>query len=768
MIDYVYKAIKYIVQQLDSQKQKNSQNYIWLLYGDEGIGKSYIANMFPKTQRNAITYKCDNEFELSYYVTGVNVPGSYNRYLNLFTPLIKKIQTEQIHTIIFDIERNVNTDYFDLIYSFFESMNQQNYQLNIILFVDNDIYHHNQNIFAKQPQLVYLKQLKKWEHIDFVQLWEELYKNSELDTEKIELVASYSMGNAGVFLRHLNTLKFYNVLFLEDGKWQFLKEANIENILQESFSEIVRKKYELLTPELQTVIKQTSTIGYIFKKYDLSTVFNIENATSILKQIEIITELLYFTDSKFENGKFDSIQVQQQIEKRIDSQKHREWCLALAQYYESKIKLCPPNSIEIYINKEKCIVYYEKAQEIPKVIYHYVSLVPLLCSLNLYNSALEVSEKLKDITKGQPEYKRFYNYSFYLLSQINKCLLNYTVAMDNLKKYIRHIGAGKHNNEIQYLYAELLYGIGDIPKAYNLLKNLYKKKTDIYDPLLKFNIISLLSSVEETMNNSQYIKHFNEAIYICSQYHMVMNYYKLLRKANIAHEGENAIRLMKKGKDFFQKSNDIIELIMIKHNIGTESLFYENTYNDALSELEGAYEEAKQCGFNQLPYIINSLAILDILEEKYKSALQKLNNLLQFEHEDFTLLAIYINKSTCLLKLGMVDETIELLNHVKAINLKNENKIPYFASQITLLESYVHLAQNEQKPAYDKLCQYFNKGFLDRSTGIISAKAVLTAICNRYGYPYPTSLTNISDNCDAIAIKMSTNCLVLCDLMFWE
>lgn len=768
MIDYVYKAINCIAAQLSNQKQNNNQNYIWLLYGDEGIGKSTIANKFSNTQKSSVSYKCNNEFDLSCHVTGASIPENYNRYLNLYQPLIRKIKSEQIHTIIFDIEGNVSADYFDLIYNFFESMNQQNYQLNIVLFIDSNIYHHNQNHFAKYPQLVYLRPLKRWESVDFFDLWEELYRDSEINVDILKIVASYSMGNAGVFLQHLNILKFYNVLIFENGNWKFLSERNIDDFLKESFSEIVRKKYELLEPSLQTIIKQTSTIGYIFKKKDLSEVFNIENATAVLKQIEIITELLYFTDAKLENGKFDSIQVQKQIEKKIDPEHHKDWCMALAKYYESKLAFCSPMSVEIYNYKEKCILYYEKAHETSKVIYHYISLVPLLYNLNLYNSALEVSKKLKTITKGQSEYMHFYQYSFYLLSQINRSLSNYIEAMDNLKKYIELIDLENNNYELDYLYAELLYGTGETSKAYNLLKSLYKKIDSIYDPVLKLNIISLLASVEETVNNQQYVKHYNEALSLCKNNGMIKCYYKLLRKANMAHEGENAIMLMKKGEEYFKKCNDIIELIMVKHNIGTESLFYESTYNSALMELEYAYEAASEYGFSQLSYTINSLAILDILEGKYELAKKRFSDLLQFEHEDFTLLALYINTSTCLLNLGIMDESIKMLEKAKAINLKKQNQIPFFTSQIVLLESYIYLAQNEPLKAYHKLCQYFNYGLLDRSTGIISAKIILVSLCEKHHYKYPDKLTTLSDDCETISMKMANNHLVLCDLMFWE
>ena len=239
-------------------------------------------------------------------------------------------------------------------------------------------------------------------------------------------------------------------------------------------------------------------------------------------------------------------------------------------------------------------------------------------------------------------------------------------------------------------------------------------------------------------------------------------------KANMAHEGYNAIMLMKKSEEYFKNSNDIIEVIMVKHNIGTESLFYENTYTNAKENLESAYKLAGEYGFDQLAYTINSLAILEILEENYRSAEERLTNLLKLEQEDFTLLALYINKTTCLLKLNRVDEAIQLLKKAKTLNSKERNKIPFYTIQIVLMESYIFLAQKDHLMAYQKLCQYFELGQLDRSTGILSAKIVLSLLCKKYYYSYPDMLTELSANCDDIAIKMAKNHLVLCDLMFWE
>ena len=242
MIDYVYRAVNCIAKQLEYQNLDNAHNYFFLLYGDEGVGKSTIAKEYTNIRKGTVSYRCNNEFDLLFQVTGAIIAENYNRHLNLYYPLIKKIKEEKIHTIIFDIEGNANADYFELLYNLFVSVNQQNYKLWMVLFVDSNVYHHNHTIFAKYPQLTYLEPLEKWNNTDFFQLWESLYKSDDSYKDIIKLVSSYSMGNAGIFLRHLNTLKYYNVLRLKNDKWNFIKETNIDTLLREQFSEIVRKK----------------------------------------------------------------------------------------------------------------------------------------------------------------------------------------------------------------------------------------------------------------------------------------------------------------------------------------------------------------------------------------------------------------------------------------------------------------------------------------------------------------------------------------------
>lgn len=762
MIDYVKEAISSIMEMISS----HSQSHMYILYGDEGTGKTTIAKKIPEVETDVLYFNCGNELDLASLISKINPKKNYDKHLYLYKPLIKKIKKEKIHTLIFDVEPDTSEDFFDLIYDIFFVLNQQNHPLNTIIFIDNGTYHLFHEIFSKYQKLIYLTPLRKWQSHDFFQLWQEWYDENTADKETLELIASYSISNASIFLKNLNTLKFFNILVLKDNRWIFKKQKNLEEILKEEYSVIVQKKYESLVPELQTVIKQTSTIGYIFNRSTLKEVFDIKSAQTVLKQIELLTKLLYYTDSEMENGKFDSEVVHQQIENMIDSKLLTVWCKALAEYYENKIKATGFISLERCSLKEKAIFYYTKSNNTEKVIYHYLSAIPLKYNLGQYNSAIEMSKKLLSITEGYSQYKWVYSYCFYMMAFIYKSLANYTESLNSLQQYIKLVG--KETIEIKEFKAELLYDVGNTPEAFGILKSLYEIRNQIDDPNLKTNIISMLSSIEETVNDSRYIKHFNEALDVAKKNKLNKEYHRLLRKANLAHSGENGIMLMETAEKYFLCNNIISELVMAKHNIATESLFYESTFKNSLNKLKSAYKIAKEIGFSQLTYINNSLALYNILKSDYKTAVSILNYSLTFHHEDFTLLALLLNKATCLRRLGSYSDALCCLNEAKRLNSKEENQFPFFNAQIIIQSAYLYMEQKDYYSTFLGLLEYLNLDLDNRDANIVSVKIVLKELCDMQKIKYPPIITSFSDDCDSIAKIMANNYLVLCELMFWE
>lgn len=117
---------------------------------------------------------------------------------------------------------------------------------------------------------------------------------------------------------------------------------------------------------------------------------------------------------------------------------------------------------------------------------------------------------------------------------------------------------------------------------------------------------------------------------------------------------------------------------IVQHNIGTEALFYENTYKYSVGYLHMAYKAASEIGFAQLCYINNSIALSDILDGDYQKALYILDSMLKCYQEDFTLLAIYLNEATCFRKKGLKTKFWESIDKAKKINAKIQNHFPFF------------------------------------------------------------------------------------------
>lgn len=764
MINYVCQAVADIVKQLN----RNTTSHIWILHSDEGMGKSTIANAFANTNEDCIVYKVSDEFSLAQNYYNNLSEKIYNRYTDLLQPLIENIRKNEIHKIIFDLQYDTSKDFFDLIYDLYVLNYQQKYKLDIIIFMESQTFYRNQSVFANYSQLQYLNILNPWTFTDFVELWKETFEFSKIDYSVLSVIAKYSFGNAGVFIQHINLLKFYGILYFGSEGWVFQSTVDVESIVKENFSEMVKKRYDSLEPAHQLIIKKTSLLGYVFEKTDLKNAFNIDNATIVLKSIETLTKLLHFTDITLERGKFESKRVQVQIENMIEPANYEIWCLALAEYYESKIKGTAYMGVERYNLKKKCIMYYKNTNKNERLIFHYITLIPIALSFNQFQYAIDLAMELKTVTENSKEYKHFYNYSYFILFNIYRKMSEYQKSLIFCKQYAKLEKCNMFVNELGYCYAELLYGIGKIPEAYAQLKKLNKEIHNIDDLQLRLNVVSMLSSVEQTLGKKNYIKHFNQALSFSKKTHLENEYYKLLRKANLAHDGFHAISFMKTANEYFNNQNNVLEKIMVNHNIGTECLFYEDTFDTSIKYLKIAYETACEYGYSLLTYIINSLAIYDILMGNYNNALEKIDRLLQMQYEDFTMLTLYLNKTTCLRMLEQWQQAEFYLKKAEEINNKKQNKIPFFKVQIILQKAYIQLHNKNIIEAIRLLEKYMEYSYDDRVTNIVAARIVLENLYKTNNLEIKSKFLSTNGNIDSISIKMAKNHLVICELFFWE
>lgn len=760
MIDYVINATAEIHRYMDSESGK-----ICLLTGDEGIGKSTIAKEYCEIYKNATVLAFSDEFSLAACLCGNKYKKKYDKYSCIFGPLLKMIKSKRLNLVFFDIGRDACTTVLGIIHEIYIIIVRRKIPVNIVILMDNPAYHNFQHCLGEFPQLIYLPPLKKWEYNDFLQLSKELYPGDALSEEIVKLLSEYSIGNPHIFLLHIIHLKSLYFIRYNHNRFETNSPEEIKDILEEGYSDIVRKKYEMLPPELQTIIKETSSIGFIFHTRTLKEVFNIKNAKLIIDRIEKLSMLLLYTDMEKNTGRFVSESVHMQIEELIEVDQLTVWCNALGHYFESKIN-STSSIVEKIQFKEKCILYFIKSKNCDRIIFHCLSLVPLKCALSQYESAIATIGTLKKFSGEGREYNKINVYCYFLLAIIYKSMARFADALKNLNVFSRR--SGNKSVYIRELEAELIYNLGDMEKSYEMFKEMYTLKSDIDDPYLNFNIISMLSSIEETLGCSSYIRHFNQAAAIAKDSEISVAYYKLLRKANIAHFGENGIRLMKEAEIYFEKNKIYPELMMTRHNIGTEAMFREETFNYSYNYLISAYKTAEEMGFCELGYIQNSLAVYKIIKGEYKMALEILCGLSLEYEEDFTKLAVSLNKVTCLRALGSYEKAREILNFAKKINSEVHNCFPFYKAQIILQEAYIYLEDGLLQNAYSTLLEYFNQDYEDRVENIVSAKLVLSELCKKNNFPMPDELSSFNGDSDRISRTIAENHLVLCELMFWE
>ncbi len=759
MIDYVNNLIEYI-----SSTVAYKQSNIYIISGDEGTGKTTVAQKLGELFDGNLTLCCNDEFQLITLIS--NADEDYNENTQVYLSLIRKIKRRIIHNLIIDTDKNVSEDFLEFITKFFEIINQQGYALNLIIFLDTVSLNNYYRVFNIYPKCIYLNPFKKWQTEDFIQLWCEIYKKKPSDIDLLSLISEYSVGNASAFLRHINALKYNKCLVYSNGAWSFENKEAVEKILKQEYSQLVAEKYASLPYDLQLIIQKTSSIGNVFQSSTLREAFNEKDATILLERIEKLTMLLYYTDQLKENGKFNSEETHRHIEETIAPELLESWCEDIGQYYEKKLKLLKKHSVADKLNiKEKCVFYYNKSHNTEKLVFHYISLIPLQCKFCHYKAAINATESLLTLTMQNKRYASITKDCYYTFTVIYRLLANYPKAIEYLKKYIAALETPPL--EIKVLNAKLLYDNGDTTQAYLELMKLYQLKQQINDTAVLVDIISTISSIEETLGHKDYILHFNEALAIAADNKHELEYYQLLRKANMAHSGENGIRLMIEAKKYFAGKN-LSEYIMTLHNIATEALFYENTFKYARANLDEVYEIAVEAGFSQLCYINNSQAIHLILEGMYSEAMEILENILKYPQESFTKLAVWLNEVTCLRLLKRHEEAASLLKKAKKINHESRNLFPFFSAQISLQEAYMCIQSNETEHAKETIFRYINKKYDDRSVNIISAKLVLKKLCDDFSLKQPKVLKNFASDCDEISTRMANNYLVLCDLLFWE
>lgn len=760
MIDYIKNATAKIHKYMDTRTGE-----ICLLTGDRGIGKSTVAEKYCEIYKSACILHFSDEFSLAESLCGNKYKKNYDKHSRIFSPLRKKIRIQNLKLIFFDICRDVLADVFDIIREIHMIIVSQKLLVNIIILMDNPAYYNFQHCFLKFPQLIYLPPLDKWTYTDFLQLTNELYPQANISVEMIKLLAEYSIGNPSIFLWHIARLKSLFLIRDNKGRYEMASLEEIKVILEEGYSDVVWEKYKALSPELQTLIKKTSSIGFYFHTKTLKEAFNIKNAKTIINDIEKLSMLVIYVDMERNTGRFISESAHMQIEELIESNQLKEWCNTLGEYFENRIS-GTTSIVEKIQFKEKCISYFAKSGNDERVIFHCLSLVPLKYSLSQYVSAETTVNALKEFSKKSANYKWINTYCYFLLTIIYKAMAKYEKALKNLDEFLRC--SGSKSTYIVELEAELIYDLGDTEKSYDIFEDMYKSKAHIDDPYLRFNIVSMFSSIEETRGISSYIKHFNQALSIAKENRIDVAYYKLLRKANIAHSGENGIRLMKEAAIYFEKNKMLSELMMTQHNIGTEALFCEETFNLSLKYLIDARKIAEEMGFRELVYTKNSLAIYKILKGDYNVALEILEGLSLEYEEAFTKLAVYLNKVTCLRVLGRWEKAQEIFNLAKEINADEKNCFPFYAKQIVLQEAYFYLVKGLFQDAYVMLLDYFNQGYDDRVENTVAVKLVLSKICKEKGFLVPNDLSGFAGDSNHISRVLAENHLVLCELMFWE
>lgn len=746
MINLISNLIKKIQDTLSSN---GSAATIWLWHDRVGSGKSFIAKKFCENKNN--TYYCDSgsveDLERKFKISKLFA----RKVRDLDDKIFNFIQKNKISEVIFDIgSNNCSNQFYEIIQRALTRLMQIGYAINSIFIFDAKdellrVTSYFENYF-NVGTIQYLPLEIFWQKDDLKELVCENYGNLFIDDERFCKLVKYSANNAGLFLKQIQNLKYLKVIERTTGSYVWSDE-DIEPYLIEMYDDNIEKRYNNLEPRSKNILLKSSVIGDQFSVKMLQNAFRVSDAITVLKNVQIASRLIEFTDSSFTNGKFESDNVRDFLRKSIPLNDYKETCKQLAYYYTSlinKYHILSFERIELY---QKCSFYEFESGECESAYIFAFGALELMYTNRLYSSAIAYGNEIANFNMGTDLDLLLYRF---LYETANK-ILDYSQAFNFYEKYLKLNKAGNSFEE-KYKLGELYYNTGQAKISLKILIALKDDKSTmaLATNEQKARLFNFLSSVEETLDIDEYKTHFNEALNLAQSNRQTALYFKLLRKSNFIYHNEQGLAYITKAKEFFE-TTDKLEYALCCHNLATEQLLLSLDYAEsAKRNLDEAVKNMVELDCRQITYVYNSYAIYYMMKGRYQEACDCLLPQFNLKQEDFTLLALHLNLCTCFRRLGKTEAAIEQLTIAREINKKSINGFHFFTTCILMQDFMFCLENNNISAAEQIYCEV-----KEPAKGYSLLKTMEYALGKEQNY-------------DSVSKHCGSNKLVLCDLMFWE
>jgi hypothetical protein len=621
--------------------------------------------------------------------------------------------------------------------------------------------------------------LPSWESEDLKELFYFYYKNNiKIRSTDLDIIIDYSINNPAHLLDNVNALKATdNICYnFDDNLWEC---KNIdENVLAMRHNEKIKLRYNKLDNNFKIAINKASLVGCNFDCLTMTNIFEIKNANIIFKRIEDISRLIYIENITPSNHyRFISERVRDEIETYIEKKDLNEWRKLLGHYYLLTLNDSNLLKTQKAINLEKAADYFLNSNDFETSIRCKNELIKILVDINCYLEAIFQLESIIDLIKKSKINEHLLSVYFYYLYLYNLKLFRFEESLYYFELYKKIYPTSEKQNYYENIYINgfLHYNMNNTPCAFKILDKAYRDimKSDKNNDNIDWNnackILEVFTAICDSVNDKRYINVYNNALHLAKKYKLEERYYTLLRKANIAHKNEPAIKLISEAKNYFQE-RDANEYAMAMYNIAMEYIYIPDKLDNSFSEISISERIFDEIGSISSKLTGNVFGIYYCFRRKYDTALKEFSRI--DSDDSFCSLAAFINSINCYRKLKEYKAEIENITQAEFINSKDINQFHYFEGALLVLKAYALMEKNEvscDKEAIDLLDQYLMiDTFSDRIEQKLSVRLTAQLLKNKYNIPVPKN-QQLDINCINYIVKfLSDERLYFCEILFIE
>lgn len=681
-----------------------TDSFIYVVYGNSGLGKTYTINRFLSDRKNVIhiDFTEKSAFALEPFVCALSSFSDYptdslmisGSSLKLKETLLKELLSLcSNRRLILYFENIVNCEQNQL--EFLIGFLKQAERCDIFTpFVILELDTNNPSsaaVFDCLDSLPFDSTYIKFEQLseDASKKYIDYLFKTPIDISEKSL--NYIVKAGGGNMVYLNIIVNYlkrKEYIKHDGLCYNCDEIPSGELLKALANNIINR-YETLSQELQTILQKAGIVGVKFNSNMIGEVFDVLSADERFDDIEEGTSLVH-SENRSEYY-FENSDVHKLILRQINPEDQHKWEQAVIDYYKKKLST--------YTGIDKLLAYSYKlstylqalAQSMHKPEYYseyefyMIKCIVICINISDFSQALNY---IREIKESLCNHEADRNFLFLLMFYEAKCKEAIGEYASAIKLYEKCLEKDESFfSRYEYLETKLdlaycYYMNGYLPSALEITLSVQSELND-EESLLNCKILSLLSSVYHLQGNDKDAEeYYTRSLSYLKKMNLEKEYYIQLKKSSMIMDIEVAKPLLAESLHYFEKNGIIRELAETLHTYYTNDL-YLLVFDHFETGIKRSIALFINYGSIMVHYPLNTYGIyVALIKNDLLAAMEQFEKALQYDIESFSQITLLTNMAACKMLWGELTEAKHYIEKADKLIFQEENR------EIVLLNTY--------------------------------------------------------------------------------